>query len=159
MWEIIVGIVLMVIGIGMIITAFILFFAFDLNGWYIVFISILGVALFLIGMLLWALVQNSRNNDKLRKEANKKYIIGDPNMLQDQTRQQQNKAKQLTENLGDNTQSLDDSNMGLSGALQTNSSINESGSDLLSDQSDSSNSSSRSSKQNKIDDESSFFTF
>ncbi len=156
MWEIIVGIILMIIGIGMIVTSLILFFAFDLNGWYIVFIAILGTALFLIGMLLWMMVNTYRNNNKLQNEDAKQiYNIANPALLKDQKEKQQKMANELTPPLSDNSQPISGQNIGLSGESQKEE-ITGTSSGLLSTESSNTNSPTTEPIVSK-DDESSLF--
>ncbi len=159
MWEIVTGIFIMILGICMIITALILFFAFGINGWYIVFLAIGGVALLVVGMLLWAIIQNGRNNTKLHKESEKKYIIANPELLQEQARQQ----RQLIDTvappaLNDDNYTVSNNSVGFSGNNQSEN-IAESGSDLLSTDSDSSSNTSNKPKPNIVDDEESLFEF
>ena len=146
MWEIILGIVLIFLGLGMVASGFILFFAFNLNGWYIVFLFAIGIALILIGIILMILTNNYRTNQKLRLESStNKYMMADPNLLKEQSAAQ----KQLLNKSSSTV--VDDNSIGLSS--QSDSSINTSN-NLLTTESDS-----HKNQYNTEDDEDSLFVF
>jgi len=114
MWEIILGIVLIILGLGMIMSGFILFFAFNLNGWYIVFLFAVGIALVLLGIILMILTNNYRTNQKLKLESStNKYIMADPNLLKEQSAIQKQTLNKPVPALNDDTQYTNGGNIGL----------------------------------------------